>query len=32
MSIDGEGLLTLTNADGSTVECDLYPILTKLAR
>lgn len=30
MSIDGEGLLTLTNADGSTVVCDLYPVLAKL--
>lgn len=31
-SIDGEGMLTLTNADGSTVQCDLYPVLAKLAQ
>lgn len=31
MSIDDQGLLTLTNGDGSTVECDLYPLLAKLA-
>jgi hypothetical protein len=30
MGIDGQGLLTLSNADGSTVECDLYPVLSKL--
>lgn len=27
---DDQGLLTLTNADGSTVTCDLYPLLSKL--
>lgn len=32
MEIDGHGLLTLTNSDGSTVECDLYPVLDKLQR
>lgn len=31
MSIDGEGLLTLVNGDGSRVECDLYPVLAKIA-
>ena len=31
MSVDGEGLLTLTNADGETVKCDLYPVLAKIA-
>ncbi|HYD66175.1 hypothetical protein [Azospirillum sp.] len=30
MAVDGQGLLTLVNADGSTVECDLYPVLSKL--
>lgn len=30
MEVDGQGLLTLTNADGSTVECDLYPLLRKI--
>jgi len=30
LSIDDDGLLTLTNGDGSTVECDLWPILSKL--
>jgi hypothetical protein len=30
MIVDGEGLLTLTNGDGSTVVCDLYPVLAKL--
>lgn len=29
-SIDGNGLLTLVNGDGSTVECDMYPVLSKL--
>lgn len=30
MSVDDDGLLTLQNADGSIVECDLYPVLAKL--
>lgn len=30
MSVDGEGLLTAVNGDGSAVECDLYPLLAKL--
>jgi hypothetical protein len=30
MDVDDQGLLTLTNADGSTVTCDLYPLLRKL--
>jgi hypothetical protein len=28
--VSDDGLLTLINADGSTVECDLYPILSRL--
>jgi hypothetical protein len=32
MSINDEGMLTLVNGDGSTVACDLYPLLTKVAR
>jgi hypothetical protein len=30
MTVDSEGRVTLHNADGSTVECDLYPVLAKL--
>lgn len=30
MAIDGQGMLTLVNGDGSTVECDLYPVLSKI--
>lgn len=30
LGIDGEGMLTLVNADGSEVSCDLYPVLAKL--
>lgn len=30
LAVDDDGLLTLTNADGSTVECDLYPVLSRL--
>jgi len=30
MRADNDGLLTLVNADGSTVECDLYPVLSRL--
>lgn len=30
MAVDGQGLLTVRNADGSTVECDLYPVLVKV--
>lgn len=32
MSVDDEGMLTLVNADGSRVQCDLYPVLAKLGR
>lgn len=32
MAIDDDGLLTLRNEDGSTVTCDLYPLLSKLGR
>lgn len=32
MAINGEGLLTLTNGDGSQVNCDLYPLLIRLAK
>lgn len=31
-SVDDDGLLVLTNGDGTVSECDLYPLLTKLAR
>ncbi len=30
-SIDSEGMQTLVNADGSAVQCDLYPLLSRLA-
>jgi hypothetical protein len=30
LHVNEEGLLTLTNADGSQVSCDLYPLLAKL--
>lgn len=30
MAISGDGMLVLTNGDGSKVECDLYPILSKI--
>ncbi len=29
LEIDGNGMLTLRNADGSIVRCDLYPVLVK---
>lgn len=32
MEIDDNAILTLTNADGSVVQCDLYPLLSKLDR
>lgn len=32
MTVDEDGLLTLFNADGTTVTCDLYPVLVKLDR
>lgn len=32
MSVDEHGLLSATNADGSLVTCDLYPLLAKLQR
>ena len=28
--VDANGMLTLTNGDGSTVKCDLYPLLSRL--
>lgn len=31
LTIDEDGLLTLRNEDGSTVTCDLYPLLAKIA-
>lgn len=31
LDVDDEGRLTLRNADGSTVEGDLYPLLSKIA-
>lgn len=30
IDVDDEGMLTLTNGDGSKVTCDLYPLLAKL--
>lgn len=30
LSMSGEGLLSLVNGDGSLVECDMYPVLSKL--
>lgn len=30
-TVDDEGMLTLVNGDGSTVQCDLYPLLSKVA-
>lgn len=30
LAIDADGLLTLTNGDGSVVRCDLYPLLSSL--
>lgn len=32
MAIDDNAVLTLTNADGSTITCDLYPLLSRLDR
>jgi hypothetical protein len=32
LDVDGEGLLTLRLGDGSTLSCDLYPVLAKLGR
>lgn len=31
-TIDDEGLFRLVNADGSVVECDFYPVLSKIIR
>lgn len=31
-TIDHQGIQTLVNGDGTTVECDLYPILSRIAR
>lgn len=30
MTIDGDGILTIKNADGSVVTCDLYPLLSRI--
>lgn len=30
LAVSDQGMLTLVNGDGSTVDCDLYPILSKL--
>lgn len=32
VSVDDDGMMTLENADGSLVTCDLYPLLSRLAR
>lgn len=31
MEVSDEGLLTITNDDGAQIECDLYPVLSRLA-
>ena len=31
MEVDGEGMLTLINADGTRAQLDLYPLLSKIA-
>lgn len=31
LRVDDNGMLTLVNADGSTVDCDLYPLLSRIA-
>ncbi len=31
LEADANGIVTLVNGDGSTVDCDLYPLLSKLA-
>ena len=31
-AVDEQGLLTLTHDDGSTVTCDFYPVLSRVAR
>lgn len=31
ITVDGEGMLSLVNGDGSVVKCDLYPVLAKLS-
>lgn len=31
VDIDDEGMLTLTNADGTRAQCDLYPLLARVA-
>lgn len=30
VAIDDQGLMTLANGDGSTIECDFYPVLAKV--
>ena len=32
LTLDGDGIQTAINADGSTVTCDMYPVLSKLVR
>jgi hypothetical protein len=32
LEVSEDGSLTLVNGDGTTVTCDLYPILSKIAR
>lgn len=31
MEVDDQGMLTLVNADGTRLECDLYPLLSQIA-
>jgi hypothetical protein len=32
MTVDKDGLLTLTRSDGSQIHCDLYPVLAQMVR
>lgn len=32
MSVDDEGMVTLTNGDGTQIQCDFYPVLSKIAK
>lgn len=32
LGIDDQGILTLTNGDGTQVQCDLYPLLSRIDR
>jgi hypothetical protein len=32
MDVDDQGRITVRNGDGSVVTCDLYPLLSRIAR